>query len=310
MRKVIGIGETILDIIFKNNQPHTAVPGGSTFNGLITLGRLGVPVSFISAVGNDRVGEIIRNFMIENNLSTQYVDRFPDGKSPISLAFLGENNDASYMFYKEYPKQRLDVPLPEINEDDIFIFGAYYSLNPALRKRMVEFLDYARERKAILYYDPNFRKTHAHEAIHLKPTILENFEYADIVRGSDEDFFNIFKQTDTEKVYTDHIQFYCNRFITTHGANGVNFYNNKLRCHYDSSPLSSVVSTIGAGDNFNAGIIYGLLKYNVRRCDLDTLPEETWSRIIRCGIDFATEVCGSYDNYISKEFAESYSRQS
>lgn len=53
MRKVIGIGETILDIIFKNNQPHTAVPGGSTFNGLISLGRLGVPVSFISEVGNE-----------------------------------------------------------------------------------------------------------------------------------------------------------------------------------------------------------------------------------------------------------------
>ena len=32
MRKVIGIGETILDIIFRNNRPHTAVPGGSTFN--------------------------------------------------------------------------------------------------------------------------------------------------------------------------------------------------------------------------------------------------------------------------------------
>lgn len=45
MRKVIGIGETILDIIFRNNRPHTAVPGGSTFNGLISLGRLGVPVS-------------------------------------------------------------------------------------------------------------------------------------------------------------------------------------------------------------------------------------------------------------------------
>ena len=45
MRKVIGIGETILDIIFKNDQPHTAVPGGSVFNGLVSLGRLGVPVS-------------------------------------------------------------------------------------------------------------------------------------------------------------------------------------------------------------------------------------------------------------------------
>lgn len=174
MRKVIGIGETILDIIFKNNQPHTAVPGGSTFNGLISLGRLGVPVSFISEVGNDRVGDIIRDFMMENNLSTRYVDRFPDGKSPISLAFLDDDSNANYTFYKEYPKQRLDVPLPEINEDDIFIYGSYYSLNPALRGRMVEFLNYARQRKAILYYDPNFRKAHAHEAIRLAPTLLEN----------------------------------------------------------------------------------------------------------------------------------------
>ena len=83
MRKVIGIGETILDIIFKNNRPHAAVPGGSTFNGLISLGRLEVPVSFISELGNDRVGDFIRDFMVENNLSTEFVDRFPDGKSPV-----------------------------------------------------------------------------------------------------------------------------------------------------------------------------------------------------------------------------------
>lgn len=79
MRKVIGIGETILDIIFKNDQPHTAVPGGSVFNGLVSLGRLGVPVSFISEAGNDRVGDIILKFMEENHISTELIDRFPDG---------------------------------------------------------------------------------------------------------------------------------------------------------------------------------------------------------------------------------------
>lgn len=31
MRKVFGIGETILDIIFRNDQPQKAVPGGSVF---------------------------------------------------------------------------------------------------------------------------------------------------------------------------------------------------------------------------------------------------------------------------------------
>lgn len=309
MRKVIGIGETILDIIFKNNEPYKAVPGGSTFNGLISLGRLGVPVSFISEVGNDRVGDIILDFMKENNLSTQYVDRFPNGKSPVSLAFLDNESNANYIFYKDYPKQRLDVPLPEINEDDIFIYGSYYSLNPVLRKRMVEFLDYARERKAILYYDPNFRQAHAHEAIRLAPTLLENLEYADIVRGSDEDFFNIFKKTDVHQVYADHIRFYCNRFITTHGAQGVSLYHGDQYRHYDSTPIQPV-STIGAGDNFNAGILFGLLKQDVRHSDLEDLSEETWADIIRCGMDLATEVCQSYDNYISKEFAASYRKQS
>ena len=100
MRKVFGIGETILDIIFRNDQPQKAVPGGSVFNGLISLGRLNVPVSFISELGNDRVGDMIRDFMEDNHITTEFVDRFPDGKSPISLAFLDDDKNANYIFYK------------------------------------------------------------------------------------------------------------------------------------------------------------------------------------------------------------------
>ena len=59
MRKVIGIGETILDILFRNGQPTAAVPGGSVFNGLVSLSRAGVPIRFISETGNDQVGNII-----------------------------------------------------------------------------------------------------------------------------------------------------------------------------------------------------------------------------------------------------------
>lgn len=305
MRKVIGIGETILDIIFKNEQPYAAIPGGSVFNGMISLGRMGVPVSFISEVGQDHVGDTILQCMKDNALSTDYIDRFQNGKSPVSLAFLDENNNASYSFYKDYPNQRLEVPVPPINEDDIFVFGSYYSLNPLLRSKTLEILDIARQKKAIIYYDPNFRKAHANEAIHLTPTVLENLEYSDIVRGSDEDFFNLFHATDMEKVYHDHIEFYCKRFITTHGAGGVNLFTDLCKKHYDCTPLHPV-STIGAGDNFNAGIVYGLLKYDIRYSDLPSISQEKWDKIIKCGMDFANEVCMHTDNYVSKEFADSY----
>ncbi|MBQ1701966.1 MAG: carbohydrate kinase, partial [Prevotella sp.] len=100
MRKVIGIGETVLDIIFKNDQPIGAYPGGSTFNAIISLGRCGVNTSFISEAGNDRVGKQIIDFLKENGVDASGVSRFPDSQSPISLAFLNANNDAEYLFYK------------------------------------------------------------------------------------------------------------------------------------------------------------------------------------------------------------------
>ena len=106
MRRVIGIGETILDILFKNNQPTAAVPGGSVFNGLVSLGRAGANVLFISEVGSDKVGRIILDFMKENGISTDSVMVYPERKSPVSLAFLNEKNDAEYSFYKDYPNQR------------------------------------------------------------------------------------------------------------------------------------------------------------------------------------------------------------
>jgi len=305
MRKIIGIGETILDILFKDEQPTKAVPGGSVFNGMITLGRLGVPSIFISETGDDKVGKIIKDFMVDSNLTTEYIDTFPDGKSPVSLAFLNDRNDAEYLFYKDYPAQRLDTAYPIIEADDIVVFGSFYALNPQLRPRMLELLQFAYDRKAIIYYDVNFRQTHANEAIRLTSTFIENFEFSDIIRGSEEDFRCLYNTTDVEKIYKDKIRYYTPNFIFTAAEKGVEVRGQNFSKHYDSKPIQPV-STVGAGDNFNAGVVFGLLRSGVRKQDLLNLTECDWDRIIHCGLDFAAEVCQSYDNYISKEFASAY----
>ena len=304
MRRVIGIGETILDILFKDNQPKVAVPGGSVFNGIISLGRAGANVTFISEVGGDKVGNIILDFMKENGVGTDNVVVYPDRRSPVSLAFLNEKNDAEYIFYKDYPNLRLDVEMPEVTGDDIIMFGSFYAITPQLRDKVKELLDKARKVGAIIYYDVNFRKTHAHEAIKLMPTILENFEYADIVRGSNEDFGYMFGMTDQDKVYQHKVSFYCPRFICTNGGEGLCLRTATLKKDYPVEPLQTV-STIGAGDNFNAGLVFGLLKNRIRKADLDELTEADWDKIIASGMSFSKEVCTSLDNYISKEFAAS-----
>ncbi len=305
MRKVIGIGETILDILFRDGQPQAAVPGGSVYNAMISLGRMGVDVTFISETGNDRVGEMILENMRANHVRTDSVNVFSDGKSPVSLAFLNENNDAEYIFYKDYPRQRLDVTLPDIQADDIVMIGSYFAITPALRDKVKELLDLAHERGAIIYYDVNFRSAHANEVIKLMPAILENFEYADILRGSSEDFRLMFRLDNPAEVYRQKVGFYCNPFIYTDGARDVSLFTRKYTQTYPV-PRVETVSTIGAGDNFNAGIVYGLLENRVRKADLEELREKDWDDIIACGLAFGSEACRSTANCISLEFAKNF----
>jgi fructokinase len=47
---VYCIGETVLDIIFRDDQVIAAKPGGSMLNTAVSLGRSGIPVEFISEI--------------------------------------------------------------------------------------------------------------------------------------------------------------------------------------------------------------------------------------------------------------------
>lgn len=305
MRKVIGIGETVFDIIFRDGQPIGAYPGGSSFNAMVSLGRAGVPGMFVSEAGNDRVGQYIIQFLKDNGVNADNVSVFPDSKSPLSLAFLNDNNDAEYIFYKNHPNDKLEFVYPEISPDDILVFGSFYAVNPVIRPQVVALLDEARNKGAIIYYDVNFRASHRNEVMKITPNLIENLEYADFVRGSREDFATLYKLGDPDKVYNAEISFYCKRFIYTQGADSVELRaENGLKASYPVAQTQTV-STIGAGDNFNAGFIYGLMKYDIRRADLERgLSPEQWDKLIACGQEFSANCCQSLFNYVSKEFGQ------
>lgn len=305
MSKVIGIGETVFDILFKNNQPVKAVPGGSVYNSIISLGRTGAEATFISEVGDDKIGEIILSHLRDSGVDASSVCSFSGGKSPLALAFLNERNDAEYLFYKDYPNNRLEVEFPKIEKGDIVLYGSYFVLNPVLREKTKAFLEYAKASGAILYYDINFRKNHVAERIKLGEALIENLEFADIVRGSADDFNYLYEMTDAEKIYKEKIKFYCPEFIFTSGEGDVKLYTRNFTATYPVKKID-VVSTVGAGDNFNAGVVSGLLAAATEREALPTLNETEWSRIISCGLDFSAHACTLIENYVDKEWATNY----
>ena len=310
MRKVIGIGETILDVIFKNDQPIGAVPGGSMFNGLISLGRVGMNAGFISETGNDRIGRKIIKFLEDNHVDASNISVYPEAKSPVSLAFLNDQNDAEYIFYKDHPNDKLDFIFPDIQPDDIVMYGSFYAVNPVIRPQMFAFLEHAQRQGAILYYDVNFRASHANDVMKVTPNILENLEFADIVRGSNEDFEVMFNKSEADIVYRSQISFYCKNFIYTQGADPLILKSVGGFSKDYPVAQTETVSTIGAGDNFNAGFVYGLVKYGITREMLETgVAEELWDKVIDEAQQFATNVCQSINNSVDQTFADKKKRE-
>jgi fructokinase len=304
MRKIYAIGETLLDIIFRNGEPQTAKAGGSMLNSVVSLGRLALPVSFISEYGTDEVGNMIDIFLTGNGVDTTYVHRYKDANTSLALAFLNEKNDANYSFYKNYPEKRLDIGFPEIHPEDIILFGSFYAISPEIRKQVVSFISDASKKGAFIIYDPNFRKSHAEEIESLRPLIIENMEMANMVRGSNEDFMNIFRATNPDKSW-EIVKKHNKCMIYTYSSSGVFVRGSS---YSGTFPVDRIVpvSTIGAGDNFNAGMIASLFRKKVLSEDLDSLQKADWEEIISTAIEFATHVCMSYDNYISKEFAAKF----
>jgi len=304
MRKIYGIGETVLDIIFKDGQPQAAKPGGSSLNAAVTLGRLNMDIEFISEYGNDPVGELIDDFLHKNNVGTRFVTRFEEGKSALALAFLDENNNASYTFHKDFPEERLTNIPQKTAKDDIVTFCSIYAITREVRSQLKAFLDIAMANESILLYDPNFREAYLHELDVLKPLILENFSMAHITRASDEDMRLIFGASDSLSAY-EQIKDLCPVLIYTTNVRGVFVHTPAGTFQF---PVKNIdpVSTIGAGDNFNAGIVYSMIRDNISSDELGELSGNQWEKIIGTAVEFATETCLSWDNYVSEKFANEF----
>lgn len=305
MRKVIGIGESVLDIVFKDNQPQSANPGGSAFNAIIAVGRCGIPCCFLTEMGDDLVARFTGSFMEKNGVDARYVTHIPGSKSRVSLAFLNEQNDAQYQFYRDPEPDNLTYTLPDILPDDLVLMSSFYAVNPAIRYRVQPFLKLAREAGALIYYDVNFRPSHAAAVPAVLPSVQENFSQASVVRGSVDDFKVLFGACNAEEIYRKLVGPYCPNLILTDGANPVKIFTPSVQLEM-TVPQINTISTIGAGDNFNAGVLCWLYEQGIGRERLDRLTAGEWKQLHGTAQQFAVEVCQSMENYISVAFGQQF----
>ena len=278
MRKIITIGESILDTIYQDYKPVRSFIGGRISNSAAALGDLGLPVSMVSECCTDKVGDWVVDFFEKHNVNTKSIDRYTDGSTPFAAIFKEEGEQDIIVNYGVYPANRFNVIWPRIDEDDILLFGSYYAIDLPQREKLYDLLSYAAERKAIVIYLPGFQHGTPFNLTKVMPSILENFEVSRIVIDHANDINTMFPNQDSDKVYNNHIKFYGPTYIHITPGTSATIYKGVDKTEVPFSCESD--NHLGWQAGFVAGLIHQLIERNIKHGDIDLITPAIWQEVL------------------------------
>jgi len=287
------LGNTNYDIVFNAESFSTATPGGSKLNTAVSLGRLKQPVSFISRVGKDILGSRIEGFLKKNRVATTHFLLDKHIKTNLALAFLDDEKNASYV---HYGSEKTAFPPPEVDfsGSDYLLFGSMFAVAKPTDLLTEEIVKRAIKSKSLIIYDPNMRKKCSSSQHSYKQAVLKRMHQSHIIKLSDEDLEALgMKPQDLKAIMGGKY------LIVTQRDKEVLFFSDKVNLQVTTEQITPL-STIGAGDGFNAGLISALYNRKVKAGQLHELSAEEWREVIASGNRVAAGVCKQKENYISQ----------
>ena len=269
MKKIICLGETLIDFKFENDS-FKMNAGGAPANVSAAISKLGGNSYIITKLSNDIFSNFLLDALKKYNVDISYIS-YTD-KRKTGLAFI---KDGKYNFYfKDSSSVYLsknDIKKSMFTDDSILHFcslclGNYPSLE-ATRKAISL-------NNGLISFDVNLRENLWEDISLMISRVKEFIPYADILKLSIEELKTI-TNIDDEKIAMKAIKELSNNWkivIITKGSNGLDCYNQKLESiHLDSYKVKEVDPT-GAGDTFIGSFLYYIQRFNIN-LELDNLRD-------------------------------------
>jgi fructokinase len=289
---IICCGEALIDFIpTGNNQTYQPCPGGSILNIAVGLGRMGVPVRFLSRLSTDLFGDMLEKQLTSNHVDLDYCPRV-DGQT--TLAFVSIDNQGTqepqYAFYAEGAVDRTmtyeDLP-PSFPEEVCALHFGSISLVLEPGASTFETLMQREKRQRVITLDPNVRPIVIKDWDAYRARFESWLTCVDILRLSQADLDLLYPGQEIEAHLPHWFELGVSLVILTQGMDGSKGYLPDGTTVFVPAQIVQVKDTVGAGDTFFSAFLAYLYEkgYLTNRRAISNIPEEELSACL----SFATK---------------------
>ena len=237
--------------------PTGKQPGGAPFNAAVHLHQLGLPVRFISRVGDDASGTELVNFVAAKGLATDLIQHSEIHCTGVVQANVDHANEVTYKIVQPVAWDYIQSDAATeaaVATADAFIFGSLAARQAGTRATLYHLLASAK----LKVFNVNLRPPHYTRAV-----IEHLLGHADWVKLNHHELAEIMGWFEIEPEPATAMPWLAQRFrlqavCVTCGADGALLWINNQLYNAPGIPVQ-VQDTIGSGDSFLAALLKGWL---------------------------------------------------
>ena len=267
------VGESLIDVVQRPDGSTVEHAGGSAANVAVALARLGRPVQFLTAYGDDDRGTALARHLNQSAVGLVGDPRILE-RTATASATIAADGSASYTFDIEWR-------LPEVPDLEPAVvhacsIGAVREPGAGDVRALLERL----RPHATVSYDVNARPAVTGAGPELVRAVEDVAALADLVKASDEDLATLYPEQPVERAVERLLGLGPGAVVVTRGRAGAAWYADGHRVEAPAVEVE-VVDTIGAGDTFGAGVIDALWNVDALGGRLTGLTHQEIEAVLR-----------------------------